>query len=91
MTLRSIALSAVGLIAVGIVVFILMEGIRPTQLPAQEPTGHEQAGEPDKSFEGLADVFDGKPKMEVTTGMVRFGDGLSGFMAAPAAEGRYPA
>ncbi len=32
-----------------------------TPAPVSTPTGHEQAGEPDMSYLGLADVFSGRP------------------------------
>ena len=57
------------------------------------PTGHEQAGEPNKSYLGLADIFDKKSGTEVTTASVQIdqeGVMLSGFLAQPATGGKYP-
>lgn len=62
--------------------------------PVSEPTGHEQAGEPDKSYMGLADVFNGKPKVDTVTNITRIseeGVEVTGFLAQPAEAGRYPA
>ncbi|MFU8766375.1 MAG: dienelactone hydrolase family protein [Candidatus Methanoperedens sp.] len=57
------------------------------------PTGHEQAGEPNESYPGLADIFDKKSGTEVITGSVqieREGIMLSGFLVQPSISGRYP-
>ncbi|VVB55155.1 Dienelactone hydrolase family protein [uncultured archaeon] len=57
------------------------------------PTGHEQAGPPDMRYLGLAEVFGGKPKMEVSTKTVEIEDGgvkLTGFLAQPVKSGKYP-
>jgi carboxymethylenebutenolidase len=67
-----------------------------TPMPGQTaltPTGHEQAGEPNMSYLGLADVFKGKTGTEVSVSSVDVeiqGVKLSGFLAQPAAEGMYP-
>lgn len=59
----------------------------------QQPTGHEQAGPPDMRFQGLAEVFNGKPGMEISAKDVQVdveGVKLSGFLVQPVKEGRYP-
>lgn len=64
-----------------------------TPAPTGTPTGHEQAGEPDMSYLGLADVFDGKPGMEVKAGNVQIDTedtNFSGFLVQPVTEGSYP-
>lgn len=63
------------------------------QFSGRAPAGHEQAGEPNRSYQGLADVFNGKPGMEVSSGTVRIdedGTSLSGFLSKPVEAGRYP-
>lgn len=68
----------------------------PAPTPEQivsTPTGHEQAGEPNMSYKGLADVFDIKPGINVSTLNVQSDqDGvmLSGFLVQPVPEGPYP-
>ncbi len=51
--------------------------------PVSTPTGHEQAGEPDMSYLGLADVFSGKTMITVSAANVDVdieGVRLSGFL-----------
>ena len=57
------------------------------------PTEHEQAGEPDMGYMGLADVFDTVSDIEISTRTVQIDQGVmvSGFLAQPVAEGNYPA
>lgn len=65
----------------------------PTSTPVSTPTGHEQAGEPNMSYLGLADVFDGMTEVNVTASNVQIGtDGteFTAFLARPVAEGPYP-
>jgi carboxymethylenebutenolidase len=65
----------------------------PTPEIAATPTGHEQAGEPDMSYKGLADVFDTMSDVEISTSTVRMdqaGMEVSGFLAQPVIEGKYP-
>jgi carboxymethylenebutenolidase len=65
----------------------------PTQTPVSTPTGHEQAGEPNMSYLGLADVYDGMTGVNVTARNVQIGNddtGFTGFLVRPEAEGPYP-
>jgi carboxymethylenebutenolidase len=65
----------------------------PEGTPVSTPTGHEQAGEPDMSYLGLAEVFNGKTGINVSVSNVSVDiDGvmLSGFLAQPESEGNYP-
>ena len=72
--------------------------LAPAETPTPEqmaatPTGHEQAGEPDMSYRGLADVFDIRSDIEISTSTVRMdqdGTEVSGFLAQPVTEGNYP-
>lgn len=69
------------------------ERTTPAQTPVSTPTGHEQAGEPDMSYLGLADVFNGKTGINVSVSSIDVdieGVRLSGFLAQPVAEGKYP-
>lgn len=87
MSPKSITLVVIIAIVIGIAVFFAYP------LLIQKPTGHEVLGTPDKSYLGLAEVFDGKPKIEVSTRMVQIDDGgvnFSGFLAEPVKDGRYP-
>lgn len=64
----------------------------PTQ-DASTPTGHEQAGEPNKDYLGLADVFDGEPKIDVLTRNVQIesdGTNFTGLLVQPDSGGPYP-
>jgi len=80
--------------------FVLFSGCTEETAPAESPeqkvatpTGHEQAGEPDMSYKGLADVFDTKSTVEISAGTVQIdqdGAMVSGFMAYPVNEGNYP-
>ena len=61
----------------------------PTLMQPQETNTMTQ----DASYLGLAEVFDGKPRMGVSTQNVRFGSGTAeagGFLAQPVAAGRHP-
>lgn len=68
----------------------------PAETPEQKvatPTGHEQAGEPNMSYKGLADVFDTMSNVEISTNIVRIDHDRSevlGFLAQPIPEGKYP-
>jgi len=65
----------------------------PMQTPVSTPTGHEQAGEPNMSYLGLADVFKGKTGANVSTTNIDVNiDGvrLSGFLVQPVTPGKYP-
>lgn len=65
----------------------------PTSTPVSTPTGHVQAGEPNMSYLGLADVFDGMTGVNVTASNVQIGTDdteFTGFLARPEAEGTYP-
>ncbi len=69
----------------------------PVSTPAQSPvstlTGHEQGGEPNMSYLGLADVFKGKPGINVSASSVDIdieGVRLSGFLVQPVTPGKYP-
>ncbi len=58
-----------------------------------KPTGHEQAGPPDKKYEGLAQVYNGKPKMDISTKDIQInieGVNLTGFLAQPVNKSKYP-
>lgn len=72
------------------------EETAPAETPEQTlatPTGHEQAGEPDMNYRGLADVFDTKSTVEISAGTVQIvqdGAMVSGFLAYPVNEGNYP-
>lgn len=72
------------------------EQIAPPPAPeqiAETPTGHEQAGEPDMSYKGLADVFAIRSDIEISTSTVQMdqdGAEVSGFLAQPVTEGNYP-
>jgi len=64
-----------------------------TPSPVSTLTGHEQAGEPNMSYLGLADVFKGKTGFNVSTTNIDVdidGANLSGFIAQPVAPGKYP-
>src|SRR3990170_6453169 len=87
MSPKNIAFVVILVIVVGVAFFFAYP------LLIQKPTGHEVLGTPDKSYLGLADVFDGKPKIEVSTKMIQIEEGgvkFSAFLAEPAKEGRYP-
>ena len=81
-----------------VISFVLFSGCteETAETPEQifaTPTGHEQAGEPDMSYRGLADVFDTKSTVEISAGTVQIdqdGAMVSGFMAYPVNEGNYP-
>lgn len=65
----------------------------PGKTPLSTPTGHEQAGEPDMSYLGLAEVFNGKTGINVSVSSVDVdleGVRFSGFLAQPVAPGKYP-
>jgi carboxymethylenebutenolidase len=70
----------------------------PVSTPAPEetetmPTGHEQGGEPDMSYMGLADVFKGTSGINVSLSNVEIdedGVTLSAFLARPVTGGTYP-
>lgn len=65
----------------------------PVEAPMSTPTGHEQAGEPNMSYLGLAEVFNGKTGVNVSVSSVDVdieGFRLSGFLAQPIAPGKYP-
>ncbi len=65
----------------------------PVQSPVSTPTGHEQGGEPNMSYQGLADVFKGKTGINVSSASVDVdidGAKLSGFLVQPVAPGKYP-
>lgn len=65
----------------------------PSQNPVATPTGHEQAGEPNMSYLGLADVFKGKTGLNVSTTNINVdieGARLSGFLVQPVTPGKYP-
>ncbi len=65
----------------------------PVTTPVSTPTGHEQAGEPNMSYLGLAEVFNGKTGINVSVSSVDVdleGVRLSGFLAQPVAPGKYP-
>lgn len=65
----------------------------PTSTSISTPTGHEQAGEPNMSYLGLADVFDGMTEVNVTASNVQIGTDdteFTAFLARPVAEGPYP-
>lgn len=67
--------------------------VPPEQTPVSTPTGHEQAGEPNISYLGLADVFNGKTGINVSVSSVSVdfdGVRLSGFLAQPVTAGKYP-
>lgn len=84
MSIKWIMLIAAIIIAVGFAAIFLL---------APKPTGHEQAGPPDKRYEGLAEVFNGKPKMEISAKDVQAdvdGVRVSGFLVQPVREGKYP-
>jgi carboxymethylenebutenolidase len=69
------------------------EIVTPEGTPVPTPTGHEQAGEPDMSYLGLADVFNGKTGINVSVSNVDVeleGVKLSGFLAQPFTGGTYP-
>lgn len=69
------------------------EIVTPEGTPVPTPTGHEQAGEPDMSYLGLADVFNGKTGINVSVSSVDVeleGVKLSGFLAQPSTGGMYP-
>lgn len=62
-------------------------------VPVSTLTGHEQGGEPNMSFPGLADVFKGQTGMEVSAASIDVnlkGVNLSGFLVQPVAKGKYP-
>ena len=64
-----------------------------TPIVVSTPTGHEQAGEPNMSYLGLADVFNGETGMNVSVSGVDVdieGVRLSGFLAQPVTAGKYP-
>ncbi len=76
-----------------IAAIIIAVGFAAIFLLAPKPTGHEQAGPPDKRYEGLAEVFNGKPKMEISAKDVQAdvdGVRVSGFLVQPVREGKYP-
>ncbi len=84
MSTKWIVLAAVIVIAAVIAAVILL---------APEPPGHEQAGPPDMKYQGLAEVFNGKPGMEVSAQNIQVDEGgvkLSGFLVQPVNESRYP-
>ncbi len=61
--------------------------------PVSTPTGHEQAGEPNMSYLGLADVFDGMTGVNVTASNVQIGTDnteFTAFLVRPESEGPYP-
>ncbi len=65
----------------------------PAQTPVLTPTGHEQGGEPNMSYLGLADIFKGKTGLKVSTTDIDVNiDGvrLSGFLVQPVTSGKYP-
>jgi len=65
----------------------------PSQIPVSTLTGHEQAGEPNMSYLGLADVFKGKTGLNVSTTNIDVdseGVRLSGFLVQPVTPGKYP-
>jgi carboxymethylenebutenolidase len=65
----------------------------PSQIPVSTPTGHEQAGEPNMSYLGLADVFKGKSAVNVSTSNIDVdidGVRVSGFLVQPVTPGKYP-
>ncbi len=65
----------------------------PSLTPVSTLTGHEQAGEPNMSYLGLADVFKGKTGLPVSTtniGVDIEGVNLSGFLVQPVTPGKYP-
>ncbi|MBN2487775.1 MAG: dienelactone hydrolase family protein [Methanosarcinaceae archaeon] len=70
----------------------------PVSTPTPEekepmPTGHEQGGEPDISYMGLADVFKGTSGIDVSLSDVEIDEDdvtLLAFMVQPEAEGTYP-
>jgi carboxymethylenebutenolidase len=67
--------------------------LAPSQTPVLTPTGHEQAGEPNMSYLGLADVFKGKTGVNVSTTNIDVdieGVKLSGFLVQPVIPGKYP-
>jgi carboxymethylenebutenolidase len=64
-----------------------------TPPPVSTLTGHEQAGEPNMSYLGLADVFKGKTGFNVSTNNIDVdieGVSLSGFLVQPVTPGKYP-
>ena len=72
------------------------------EIPATSPTpeetepmpiGHEQGGEPDIGYMGLADVFEGTSGIEVSQSNVEIDEDdvtLSAFLVQPVTEGMYP-
>jgi len=67
--------------------------LTPSQTPVSTPTGHEQGGEPNMSYLGLADVFKGKTGVNISTANINVdieGIRLSGFLAQPVIPGKYP-
>ncbi|MFZ3166220.1 MAG: dienelactone hydrolase family protein [Candidatus Methanoperedens sp.] len=65
----------------------------PLPTPVSTLTGHEQAGEPNMSYLGLADVFKGKTGLNVSTTNIDVdieGVNLSGFLVQPVTPGKYP-
>ena len=71
----------------------LTPGSTPSQIPVSNLTGHEQAGEPNMSYLGLADVFKGKTGLNVSTTTIDVdieGVRLSGFLVQPVTPGKYP-
>ena len=71
----------------------LTPGSTPSQTPVSNLTGHEQAGEPNMSYLGLADVFKGKTGLNVSTTTIDVdieGVRLSGFLVQPVTPGKYP-
>ncbi|KPQ43164.1 MAG: dienelactone hydrolase family protein [Candidatus Methanoperedens nitroreducens] len=65
----------------------------PSPTPVPTLTGHEQAGEPDTSYLGLAEVFKGKTGLNVSTTNIDVnieGVSLSGFLVQPVTPGKYP-
>ena len=65
----------------------------PSQIPVSTLTGHEQAGEPNMRYLGLADVFKGKTGLNVSTANIDVdieGVRLSGFLVQPVTPGKYP-
>jgi len=71
----------------------LTPGSTPSQISVSNLTGHEQAGEPNMSYLGLADVFKGKTGLNVSTTTIDVdieGVRLSGFLVQPVTPGKYP-
>ena len=65
----------------------------PSTTPVSTLTGHEQGGEPNMSYPGLADVFKRKTEANVSTTNIDVNiDGvrLSGFLVQPVTPGKYP-